>query len=47
MVRLNIGFGGLDVYIEANGERLEEFGLHTAEGTSKQTCYVASVENAV
>lgn len=47
MVNLDIGCGAVNVSIESNGRTLEEFQLDAPDGPSKQSCYIASIENAV
>jgi len=43
MVRVDIGVGALDVWVESSGSKLEEYQLQASNAYAKQECYVASV----
>jgi len=43
MVRVDIGAGALDVWVESSGTKLEEHRLQALDAQAKQECHVASV----
>jgi len=47
MVRVDIGAGALDVWVESSGSKLEEHQLQALNAHAKQECYVASVADEV
>jgi len=47
MVRVDIGAGALDVWVESSGTKLEEHRLQALDAQAKQECHVASVADEV
>lgn len=47
MVCVDIGAGALDVRVESNGRKLEEYKLEVFDARAKQECYVASIADEV
>jgi hypothetical protein len=47
MVCVDIGAGAIDIWVESNGRKLEEYKLEALDAHAKQECYIASVVDEV